>query len=125
MKLFSGILYFLVALFISTNPVADEAIAAIKSGKSADLAKLLDEKVNIKLINQEDVLSKQQAEANIKYFFEKHIVKNFSNTHVSNSNQTVQYLTGNLETSNGKFRVSILIRRNLIAQFRIEVDNDE
>jgi Domain of unknown function (DUF4783) len=125
MKLFSGILYFLIALFISTNPVADDAIAAIKAGKSADLAKLLDEKVNIKLINQEDVLSKQQAEANIKYFFEKHTVKNFTNTHVSNSNQTVQYLTGNLETSNGKFRVSILIRRNLIAQFRIEVDNDE
>lgn len=125
MKLFSGILYMLMAFFFTTAPVAEEAIVAIKSGKSADVAKLMDEKVNIKLINQEDVLSRQQAEANIKYFFEKHPVKNFTNTHISNANQTVQYLTGNLETGNGKFRVSVLIRRNLIAQFRIEVDNDE
>ena len=35
-----------------------------------------------------------------------------------------QYITGTLETSNGKFRVSILLRQNLIAQFRIENDND-
>jgi hypothetical protein len=125
MKLFSGILYLLMSLLFSTNPVADDAIVAIKAAKSADIAKLMDEKVNIKLISQEDVLSRQQAEANIKYFFEKHPVKNFTNTHVSNANQTVQYLTGNLETTNGKFRVSVLIRRGLIAQFRIEVDNDE
>ncbi|MBP9070254.1 MAG: DUF4783 domain-containing protein, partial [Bacteroidia bacterium] len=39
-------------------------------------------------------------------------------------NTAMQYLTGTLETTNGKFRVSILIRRNLISQFRIENDNE-
>lgn len=123
MKLFSGILYLIFSWFISANTVADDAIAAIKAGKAADLVKLFDERVNFKIVDQEDVLSKQQAEANIKYFFEKHPVKNFTNTHVSNTSEVIQYLTGNLETANGKYRVSILIRRNLIAQFRIENDN--
>lgn len=123
MKLFSGILYLILSLFISANPVADDAIVAIKSGKAAELVKLFDERVNFKIVDQEDVLSKQQAEANIKYFFEKHPVKSFTNTHVSSTSEVIQYLTGNLETANGKYRVSILIRRNLIAQFRIENDN--
>lgn len=123
MKLFSGILYLIFSWFLSANPVADDAIAAIKAGKATDLVKLFDERVNFKIVDQEDVLSKPQAEANIKYFFEKHPVKNFTNTHVSNTSEVIQYLTGNLETANGKYRVSILIRRNLIAQFRIENDN--
>lgn len=123
MKLFSGILYLLITLLFSGNPISDDAIAAIKAGKATDLVKLFDERVNFKIIDQEDVLSKQQAEANIKYFFEKHPVKSFTNTHVSSTSEVIQYLTGNLETTNGKYRISILIRRNLIAQFRIENDS--
>ncbi len=115
----------LFGIFSSVNDTAEDAIAAIKQGKVSELIKLFDEKVSIKLINQEDVLSKAQAEANIKYFFEKHPVKNFTNTHVSGNNpNAVQYLTGNLETTNGKYRVSMLIRKGLISQFRIENDND-
>ncbi|MBL7917942.1 MAG: DUF4783 domain-containing protein [Bacteroidia bacterium] len=124
MKYIAAIIISVFAIFFSPNDTAEEAIAAIKQGKVSDLIKLFDEKVSIKLINQEDVLSKAQAEANIKVFFEKHPVKNFTNTHVSSTNANFQYLTGNLETSNGKYRVSILIRRGLISQFRIETDNE-
>ncbi|MBX3163729.1 MAG: DUF4783 domain-containing protein [Bacteroidetes bacterium] len=104
--------------------VSDDITAAIKQGKASELVKFFDTKVIIKIINQEDVLSKSQAEANLKYFFEKHTVKNFTASRVSSVNNSMQYLTGSLETSSGKFRVSVLIRRNLISQFRIETDND-
>lgn len=124
MKYLIGIVISLFSFMFTVDDTAEDAIAALKQGKVSDLIKLFDEKVSIKLINQEDVLSKPQAEANIKAFFEKHPVKNFTSSHTSSQNTNFQYLTGTLETSNGKFRVSILIRRNLISQFRIENDNE-
>lgn len=124
MKLLITVILCLSGIFTTGVEVSEEVIAAIKQGKASELIKYFDEKVSIKLINQEDVLSKSQAEANIKYFFEKHPVKNFSSTHVSSVNNTSQYITGTLETGNGKFRVSILLRRNLVSQFRIENDNE-
>lgn len=124
MKVFISIFYLFFGLFFSTIDASDDIVAALKQGKSADLVKYFDEKVSIKLINQEDVLSKSQAEANINYFFEKHPVKSFTSSHVSSINNSSQYITGTLETSVEKFRVSILIRKNLITQFRIENAND-
>jgi hypothetical protein len=124
MKLIINILLFFTGFLFSGAEVSDEIIAALKQGKSTELVKYFEDKISVKLINQEDVLSKSQAEANIKFFFEKHSVKNFSSTHVSSMNNNSQYITGTLETANGKFRVSVLIRRNLIAQFRIENDNE-
>ncbi len=124
MKYILTVIFSFFALFTSVDDTAEDAIAALKQGKVSELVKLFDEKVSIKLINQEDVLSKSQAEANIKAFFDKHPVKNFTSSHVSTNNTNFQYLTGTLETANGKFRVSILIRRNLISQFRIENANE-
>ena len=118
------IIFLFFGLFFYSGEVADEIVAALKQGKTTDLIKYFDEKVSIKLSNQEDVLSKAQAEANLKYFFEKHPVKNFSGSHISSTNNTTQYITGKLETVSGKFKVSILVRRGLISQFRIEDDND-
>jgi hypothetical protein len=124
MKLIVNIFYLIFSLFISVGEVSEEIIVAIKRGKSSELVKFFDDKVSLKLIQQEDVLSRAQAEANVKVFFEKHPVKSLTGVHVSAVNNGLQYLTANLETSNGKFRVSILIRRNLISQFRIEDDNE-
>jgi hypothetical protein len=124
MKLIIYTFYLVFGLFFSNAEVSDEIVSALKQGKTAELVKYFDEKVSIKIVTQEDVLSKSQAEANLKYFFDKHAIKNFSSTHVSSNNNSAQYITGTLETSNGKFRVSILIKRGLISQFRIENDND-
>ena len=122
MKLLVSIVFFLSSF--SVFDVTDDVVAAVKQGKSSELVKFFDEKLSVKILNQEDLLSKSQAEANLKYFFEKHTVKNFTVTHSSSVNSNVQFVTGSLETTNGKFRVSILLRRNLISQFRIENDNE-
>jgi hypothetical protein len=124
MKLLFTLVLAFSSTFLSVIDVSEDVINALKQGKASELVKYFDEKVSIKLLNQEDVLSKPQAEANLKYFFEKHPVKNFNAPHVSSVNNSCQYITGSLETANGKFRVSILLRRNLISQFRIENDND-
>ena len=67
MKLVINIFYLLFSLFFGKMDVSDEIVAALKQGKSSELVKHFDEKISIKLIEQEDVLSKSQAEANIKY----------------------------------------------------------
>ncbi|MBL7931050.1 MAG: DUF4783 domain-containing protein [Bacteroidia bacterium] len=124
MKLVITFFAVLASVFFSATDVSEDVVNALKQGKTSELVKYFDEKVSIKLINQEDVLSKSQAEANIKYFFEKHPVKNFSSSHISSPNNNSQYITGTLESGSEKFRVSILIRRNLVTQFRIETNND-
>ena len=124
MKLLVAFYYLVAVPFVGGLPIADDLIASLKLGKASEVVKFFDEKVSVKLIQQEDVLSRSQAEANLKYFFEKHPVKSFSATHKSSINNNSQYVTGTLETSNGKFRVSILIRQNLVSQFRLEEDND-
>ena len=124
MKLALHTLLLFFVFGFTTLEVADDIVAALKQGKASELVKNFDEKVSIKIINQEDVLSKPQAEANLRFFFEKHPVKNFSSSHVSSSNNSAQYITGSLETTNGKFRVSILVKHNLVSQFRIEQDNE-
>ena len=124
MKLLISFVCLFSGLFFTGVEVSEEVVAAIRQGKAAELVNHFEDKVSIRIINQEDVLSKSQAEANLKYFFEKHPVKAFTSVHVSSVNNSSQYITGNLETANGKYRVSMLIRRNLISQFRIENDND-
>ena len=124
MKLLLAIFALFAPLSSPEVEISDEIIAALKQGKAAELVKYFDEKVSIKIITQEDVLSKSQAEANLRYFFEKHPVKAFSSSHASAVTNQSQYITGTLETTNGRYRVSVLIRRNLISQFRIENDNE-
>lgn len=122
MKLFVSIALFIFSF--NAFDVTDDVVAAIKSGKSTELVKFFDEKLTVKILNQEDLLSKAQAEANVKYFFEKHTVKNFTVSQSRTVNNNIQFVSGTLETANGKFRVTILLRRNLISQFRIENDNE-
>lgn len=124
MKLFFYITTFLFSFFVSSPEINENIITAFKQSKAGDVGKYFDEKVNLKIVNQEDVLSNQQAEANLKYFFEKHTVKNFTNIKTTTISGTNYYLNGNIETSNGKFKVSIMLRRNLIAQLRIETENE-
>ncbi|MBK9285949.1 MAG: DUF4783 domain-containing protein [Sphingobacteriaceae bacterium] len=125
MKTSLYILYLFFTILLSPTDISEEIVAAIKSGKSSELVKYFDEKISIKIINQEDVLSKSQAEANLNYFFSKHSVKSYTSSQSGNSvNSSAQYITGILDTSNGKFKISILIKRNLITQLRIEPYNE-
>ena len=124
MKLLTILATAALAMSFALLEVSEEVILAIRQGKASELVKHFHEKVSIKIITQEDVLSKSQAEANLREFFDKHPVKAFTSTHTSAVNNNAQYVTGTLETANGKYRISALIRRNLVSQFRIEHANE-
>jgi len=120
----------LVILFLSlfsfsftTRDITDEITNSLKQGNASELVKHFAEKVSIKVLTQEDLLSKAQAQALIEDFFIKHKVKSYQTSHTSIVNGDQQFITGALDTSNGKYRISILVRGSVISQFRIENDN--
>jgi len=123
MKLFLISLISLFSFSFTQKEITDDVANALKQGNASELVKHFSEKVSIKVLNQEDLLSKSQAQALIEDFFIKHKVKNYQTSHTSIVNGDQQFITGSLDTNNGKFRISILVRGNVISQFRIENDN--
>ncbi len=107
--------------------IIDGIATAIRSGNPKNISKYFIENIDLKVIEQEDVYSKQQAEMILKDFFSKHPVKSYTVAHKSEPKGGSQYVIGTLETENGKFRVYFLIKTSgsttLIQQFRIETEN--
>jgi hypothetical protein len=108
--------------------VSTEVLDAVKQGNAAAIAKNFNDKIDLKILDQEDVYSKAQAELVLKDFFAKHPVKSFVESHSSNAKSANQFVVGTLTSTNGKYRVSFLLKkfgdRFLISQFRIENEND-
>jgi hypothetical protein len=124
----------IILLIISISSLAfmpdiiDGISTAIRSGNPKNISKYFIENIDLKVIAQEDVYSKQQAEMILKDFFTKHPVKSYTVAHKSEPKAGSQYVIGTLETENGKFRIYFLIKttgsETLIQQFRIETENE-
>jgi hypothetical protein len=96
----------------------------MKVGNAAELAKHFNSSVELVILENEDVYSKQQAEQILKSFFEKNKVKSFTLLH-QGGKEGAQYAIGNLETTSSKvYRVYFLVKESggqpLIHQMRIE-----
>ncbi len=120
--------FFSISAFAFTIDVIDDIAAAIRSGNPKNISKFFIDNIDLKVIEQEDVYSKQQAEMILKDFFTKHTVKTYTVAHKSQPKAGSQYVIGTLETTNGKFRTYFLIKtvgtQTLIQQFRIETENE-
>ncbi|HEY0029526.1 MAG TPA: DUF4783 domain-containing protein [Bacteroidia bacterium] len=129
MKTKAIIAVFIVSVsFAFRVDVIDDIAAAIRSGNPKNISNFFIENIDLKVIEQEDVYSKQQAEMILKDFFSKHAVKSYTVAHKSQPKAGSQYVIGTLETANGKFRTYFLIKtvgaQTLIQQFRIETENE-
>jgi hypothetical protein len=127
-KSFVILLLFTFTASVVAADVIDDIAIAIHSGNPKNISKFFIENVDLKIIEQEDVYSKQQAEMILKDFFSKHAVRSFTIAHKSEARNGSQYVIGTLETGNGKFRTYFLIKttggKTLIQQFRIETENE-
>lgn len=124
-------LFLLIAPWFGGDPVADlsnDVIEAVKKGDAAKIAEHFNDKIDLKILDQEDVYSKAQAESVLKGFFTKNKVKGFAASHTSSQKTGNQFVVGTLDTSTGKYRLSFLIKKfgdkYLISQFRIENESD-
>ena len=100
-----------------------EIITAIKTGDAREVAKYLDNSVEITLSEKSNSYSKRQAELVLRDFFANNPVKGFDVIHQS-ENSSSQYCIGNLNTSNGSFRTTIFVKqkgdKQLIQELRFE-----
>ncbi len=96
---------------------------SISSGNSKELAKHFNNDVELVILDKEDVYSRYQAEHIMKDFFVKYSPQNFNILH-EGGKEGSRYAIGNLNTSNGVFRVYFLIKQKnnqpFIHQLRIE-----
>jgi len=103
-------------------------IDALKSGNTVELSKFFNTSIELAIPGQEDIYSSQQAELIVKSFFAKHVPTNFVILH-KGGKEGSQYAIGNLSTSTGNFRVTLLIKqrenRPYIHQLRFEEENAE
>jgi hypothetical protein len=118
---------------VSTNVRASEAgdipqavIEALKTGNTAELSKFFNTSIELAIPGQEDIYSSQQAELIVKNFFAKHVPTNFVVLH-KGGKEGSQYAIGNLSTSTGNYRVTLLIKlrenKPFIHQLRFEEEN--
>ncbi len=87
----------------------DEVVGALKSGNATELAKYLDDNVELTLPEKSDSYSKAQAQIIIKDFFSTNGVKGFELKH-KGSSPSGNFAIGTLQTSSGNFRTNIFMR---------------
>ena len=116
-------IFLLLTLRIKAD-VPENVGAAIKAGNPKEIAAFFIENVDLKVIDKEMVCSRQQAEAILKNFFDKHNIKTFVITHKGDTKNGSQYVISKMETSSGNYRVYFLIKtvsnKQMVQQFRIE-----
>lgn len=107
---------------------ADEVNAAVKEGNAQKISAFFNSSVDLKILEQEGVYSKSQAELIIKDFFAKHSVKSFVVVHKSSVKVDSQYIIGTLITSHGKYRTYFLLNKVnnkfYIQQFHIDLEDN-
>lgn len=96
--------------------------SAMKSGNAAEVSKYFNSSVELVVLGDESVSSKNQAEMILKKFFEKNTPISFSVMFEGGKDKS-QYAIGKLVAKTGTFRVYFLIKGQIIHQIRIEKED--
>lgn len=122
----SLLLIFVSPLFAGNN-ITEDVAAAIRTGNAKELSKHFKENIDLAIGEKEEVYSSAQAELILKDFFTKNVPKTFTIIHQGMSKLGLQYVIGNLVTSNGNFRVSFYIKKTLHGQFiqQLRIDTEQ
>jgi hypothetical protein len=116
------------ALPMQSVTIPEGIILAFRAGNAEELAKHFYNNIELIIIENEDVYSKNQAEQILRKFFTDHHPSSFNIIH-EGGKETSSYAIGSLSTSSGNFRVSFLIKNQdgtpLIHQLRIEEEDED
>ncbi|MCP9237889.1 DUF4783 domain-containing protein [Lewinella sp. JB7] len=85
---------------------------ALGSGNTASLSAMMDSEVELSLLGDENLYSRDQAIQKLSTFFTANTPSGFSQVHQGASkSDNAEYCIGNLSTSAGTFRVYIYVAR--------------
>jgi len=123
--LFKGF-FLLLLLSFAPGDIPQGMIDALKTGNSIQLSRYFSTSIELAIPGKEDIYSNKQAELILKDFFAKHVPSNFAILH-KGGKEGSQYAIGNMVTSEGNFRVTLLIKlkdnKPYIHQLRFEQEN--
>ncbi|MEL7162972.1 MAG: DUF4783 domain-containing protein, partial [Bacteroidota bacterium] len=103
------------ALFppVEQVPVAlDDVCRAVGSGDVSQLVAVMDAEVELSILDEEDLYSREQAKTALTNFFAKNKPTNFGKVHQGASkSDDAEYCIGTLATAQGTFRVYIYVAK--------------
>lgn len=101
----------------------EEVIGALRSGNAAELARFVDDNIEISLPDKSDSYSKTQAVMILQDFFNANGVKGFVVTH-KGDNGGSQFCIGTLQTRSGNYRTTVFMKsksgRQLVKEIRFQ-----
>lgn len=124
-KIFTlGLISFLSVIF-AFKPISgiDDVINALRSGNATEVAKYIDENVEIALPDKSDSYSKAQAVMILKDFFTNNSVSGFEVKHKGDNNGN-QFCIGTLRTRSGDYRTTVFMKtkngRQSVKEIRLQ-----
>ena len=104
----------MMSLFIQPAIAQDELISDLKeimkAGSSKEMAKHLNQTVDLSFDGKTDNLSKTQAEYVLRDFFKKNPPNNFSIVHQGSSKSGIPFVIGQYSSNDDNYRVVFRIR---------------
>jgi len=113
-----------VMMLASNVGPIDDIATAFKKGDASAIAKFMDAKVNVTILDKKDSYSRSQAEQVLKGFFSKNRPSSFTVSHDGNSPGGDQFFIGNMRAGVQTYRVYIYLKKSgtsfTIRELRIE-----
>jgi len=120
---------FLTLAFPSKQEMNEQINKSIAAGNAKELSAHFHEKIELKVIDKENLYSKQQAEKIIEEFFRQFPATHFNEIKNNTAKDTKQFVSGRYLSGKTKFRISYLLKKFneqfYITQFRIEKPHEE
>jgi hypothetical protein len=114
--------FFLLSAFKTAGGM-DDVINALRTGNASELAKYVDDNIEISLPSKSDSYSRSQAVVILQDFFSTNGVKNFD-VKFKGENGGSQYCIGTLQTRSGNYRTTFLLAnrngRQLVKEIRFQ-----
>ncbi len=124
------VLFCLLFIVLPTKQELNEKInRSIENGNSKNLSQHFYDKIELKVVDKENLFSKQQAEKIIEEFFRQFPPNQFIEIKNNTAKNTKQVVSGRYISGKTKFRISYLLKKFdndfYITQFRIEKPHEE
>ena len=121
----SCVLLFTALSAFKPKPIngVDEVIAALNSGNAAELAKFIDDNIEISLPDKSNTYSRAQAVMILRDFFESNGVRSFEVKHKGEQGSS-QFCIGTLITRLGNYRTTVFMKasggRQVVREIRFQ-----
>ena len=121
---FAAVLLLVMLSFNSFGQIPPQIVSGLKTGNAKLVASCFNDKVELVILDKENVCSKEQGEMILGDFFSNNKPADFKLTHQGGTDSV--YGIGKLQTALANFRIYFVLKtfagKSLVVQLRIEKD---